>query len=226
MFYDRKAAALELAKALEKYRNRDVVVLGIPRGGVVMGYHVALSLQAEFSLLVARKLGHPLNPEYAIGAIAEDGTVYLTPSAHDEVSSGEISAAIAVEKKEMERRLHVLRNDDPLPVLKNRVVILVDDGIATGATIMAAIKMCRNKEAAKIVVAAPVSGTDLVAQLQKEVDEIIILKILEPFHSVSQVYLTFPQIEDEEAIALLENWKLVSKSYRKPPVSPQVIDEP
>ena len=226
MFYDRKDAALQLAKALEKYRNTGAVILGIPRGGAVIGYYVALHLNAEFSLLVARKLGHPMNPEYAIGAIAEDGTVHLNPSASYEVSREEIDDVIEEEKKEIQRRIRELRKGEPLPVLQDRVVILVDDGIATGATMFAAIKMCKNQGAKKIVVAAPVSGLRMFAQLQDEVEEVVILKASESFHAVSQVYLSFPQVEDEEAVALLENWKVLSHSVRNPPASPQIIDEP
>lgn len=226
MFYDRKEAALQLSKALEKYRNMDVVVLGIPRGGAVLGYYIALHLHADFSLLVARKLGHPRNPEYAIGAIAEDGTVYLNPAAQNEISREQLDAAIAAQQAVMEKRIHTLRNDLSLPDVKNRVVILVDDGIATGATIIAAIRMCKNKSAAKIVVAAPVSDLELVSLLQNEADEVIILKTPEPFHAVSQAYLSFPQVEDDEVVALLGNWKLLSKPFKKPPASQQVIDEP
>ncbi|HEY1022207.1 MAG TPA: phosphoribosyltransferase family protein [Flavisolibacter sp.] len=226
MFYDRKEAALLLAKALEKYRNMDVVVLGIPRGGAVMGYYVALHLHAEFSLLVAKKLGHPRNPEYAIGAIAEDGTVYLKPAVHSEVSPEQIDTVIAAQKKEMQRRIHALRNDLSVPEIKNRVVILVDDGIATGATMMAAIHMCKNKNAAKIVVAAPVADMEQVTLFQNEADEIIILNTPEPFYAVSQAYHSFPQVEDEEVVALLGNWKLLAKPSRNPLASQQVIDEP
>ena len=135
MFTDRTDGALQLATALEEYKNKNVVVLGIPRGGAVTAYYVAMHLNAEFSLLISRKLGHPYNPEYAVGAIAEDGTIHLNPYAMEEVGKEDIDQVVAEQKKEIERRIKVLRKGEPLPVLKNRIVIIVDDGIATGATV-------------------------------------------------------------------------------------------
>src|SRR5665647_1127494 len=125
MFTDRKDAALELAKALEKYKDKNAVVLGIPRGGAETAYYVALYLHAELSLLVSRKLGHPENPEYAFGAIAEDGSIYLNSSAKQELSEETINTVVDEQKKEIERRIKILRKGKPLPVLKGRTVILV-----------------------------------------------------------------------------------------------------
>ncbi|HSN09517.1 MAG TPA: phosphoribosyltransferase family protein, partial [Hanamia sp.] len=149
MFTDRKDAALKLAKALEKYKNKNAVVLGIPRGGAETAYYVALHLNAEFSLLVSRKLGHPANPEYAFGAIAEDGSIYLNPSSSGQLSDETIQEVVDEQKKEITRRITILRKGKPLPELKGRTVILVDDGIATGATIFAAIEMCKKRKAGK-----------------------------------------------------------------------------
>ena len=105
MFYDRKDAALQLAKALEKYKDKEVVVLGIPRGGAVTGYYVAVHLNAGFSLVISRKLGHPANPEYAFGAVAEDGTIHINKHAMQEVTQEEIDTAVAQQKKEIQRRI-------------------------------------------------------------------------------------------------------------------------
>lgn len=226
MFIDRKDAAQRLATALEKYRDKNAVVLGIPRGGAVTAYYVARHLNAEFSLLVARKLGHPNNPEYAVGAIAEDGTIHLNPTALYEVAKEDIESEVATQKKEIRRRIQLLRNGEPLPVLKNRIVILVDDGIATGATMFAAIKMCRNQGAGKIVVAAPIAGLKMAARLRDEVDEVVILEVSEFFHAVSQAYLSFGQVSDEEALALLERWKQEKWRGHRPSTAPQIIDEP
>ena len=110
-------------------------------------------------------------------------------------------------KKEIERRIQTLRKGDPLPVLKNRIVILVDDGIATGATIPAGIRMCKNQAASRIIVGAPMSGKKMASQLKNEVDDVVILEIPEGFHAVSQVYFSFDQVTDEEASELLEKWK-------------------
>ena len=207
MFYDRKDAALQLAKALEKYKDKEVVVLGIPRGGAVTGYYVAVHLNAGFSLVISRKLGHPANPEYAFGAVAEDGTIHLNKHAMQEVSQEEIDTAVAQQKKEIERRIMILRKGEPLPVIKNKIVLIVDDGIATGATIFAAIKMCRKKEAAKIVVAAPVSGWEIIEELKKDADEVVIPETPLFYHAVSQAYESFETVTDDEAMELLQKWK-------------------
>ncbi len=213
MFVNRKDAALKLAKALEKYRGINALVLGIPRGGAETAFYVARHLDADFSLLIARKLGHPDNPEYALGAITEDGTIYLNELALLDFSQATIDLAVAKQKKEIELRVKFLRKDKPLPELKGRTVILVDDGIATGATISAAINMCKKQNAGKIVIAAPVSGEEKKYELQKEVDEVVILETPPFFHAVSQVYETFDNLSDEEALAFMERWQKEKEAF-------------
>jgi putative phosphoribosyl transferase len=207
MFKNRKEAALQLASALEKYKGTNVLVLGIPRGGAETAFYIALHLHAEFSLLIARKLGHPHNPEYAAGAIAEDGSVYLNPDTRGELSQETIDELAAKQKQEIERRIEILRNGAPLPTLKDRTVILVDDGIATGATLYAAIAMCRKQGAARVVVAAPVSGPDKKEELRQQVDEVVILETPSFYHAVSQAYDTFYNLTDEEAKGFMERWQ-------------------
>jgi predicted phosphoribosyltransferase len=207
MFTDRKDAALQLAKALEKYKNKNAVVLGIPRGGAETAFYVALHLNAELSLLVSRKLGHPANPEYAFGAIAEDGSVYLSPSAKQELSEETINMVVDTQKKEIERRITILRKGKPLPELKGRTVILVDDGIATGATIFAAIEMCKNRNAGKIIVAAPVSGYEMEEKLAGKADEVVILEKPEDYYAVSQAYMSFYNLSDEDALKYMQRWE-------------------
>jgi predicted phosphoribosyltransferase len=204
MFADRKDAALQLAQALDHYKGKNALVLGIPRGGAETAYYVAQYLQAEFSLLISRKLGHPMNPEYAIGAIAEDGSIYISPYAKGDVSDETIHMVEEEQKKEIERRIKILRKGKALPELTGRTVILTDDGIATGATVFAAIEMCKKRHAGKIVVAAPVSGPDAEEQFRNKADEVVILEKPEFYHAVSQVYETFNQLSDEEAIEFLE----------------------
>jgi predicted phosphoribosyltransferase len=216
MFIDRKEAAVQLAKALEKYKDRQAVVLGIPRGGAVTGYYVASYLHAEFTLLISRKLGHPANPEYAIGAITEDGTIHMNKSAAWEASQEQIDRVILEQKREIQRRIRILRKGEPLPILKDKIVLLVDDGIATGATLYAAIEMCRKQQAAQIVVAAPVAGESVKKELEKVADEVIILETPAFYHAVSQVYEYFEQVSDEEAVALLERWKKDKLRLEKP----------
>lgn len=207
MFTDRKDAALQLANALEKYRDTNALVLGIPRGGAETAYYVARHLHAELSLLIARKLGHPHNPEYAVGALAEDGTVYLNPEVRGELSPETIEELTQKQRGEIERRIKMLRNGEPLPPLQNRTVILVDDGIATGATVYAAITMCKKGGAGHIVVAAPVSGKDKKRELLEEVDEVVILENPSFYHAVSQAYESFYNLTDEEAKDFLQRWQ-------------------
>ena len=206
MFTDRKDAALKLAKALEKYKDKNAVVLGIPRGGAETAYYVALYLNAELSLLVSRKLGHPGNPEYAFGAIAEDGSIYFNPAAKRELSEESIHAVVDEQKEEIERRIKILRKGKPLPVLKGRTVILVDDGIATGATILAAIELCKKRNAGKIIIAAPVSGYDMEDTLGKMADEVVILEKPADYYAVSQAYQSFYNLSDEDALEFMERW--------------------
>lgn len=226
MFTDRKEAAIELAKALEVYRNKNVIILGIPRGGAVIGYYVACYLDAEFSLLVSRKLGHPENPEFAVGAIAEDGTSYLSDFALKEVSRAQLDYALAVQKQEIKRRIKVLRNGEPLPPLKDRVIIIVDDGIATGATIFAAIKMCKKQHSAKIVIAAPVAAVGITDKLSKEADEVVILAAPGYIHAISQVYLSFVQVSDAEVMSIYQLWKREHSRLSTRQVEQQIVDEP
>lgn len=207
MFTDRKDAALQLAQALEQYRNTNALVLGIPRGGAETAFYVAQHLNAELSLLVSRKLGHPNNPEYAVGALAEDGSVYLNPDVRGELSEATIDELAQQQQEEIIRRIKILRDGKPLPPLKDRVVILVDDGIATGATLYAAIAMCKNGGAARIVVAAPVSGRDKKRELLAEVDEVVILETPSFYHAVSQAYESFYNLTDKEAKGFMERWQ-------------------
>lgn len=207
MFKDRKDAALQLAEALEKYNNTNALVLGIPRGGAETAYYVAKHLNLELSLLIARKLGHPYNPEYALGAIAEDGTIYLNEAGRLEIPRETMNELVAQQKKEIERRINILRKGKPLPSLKDRTVILVDDGIATGATLYAAIGMCQNQGADRIVVAAPIAAKTKKKELSRIADEVIILQTPDFYHAVSQGYESFFNLTDEQALAFMEKWE-------------------
>lgn len=207
MFADRKDAAIQLAHALEKYKGINALVLGIPRGGAETAYYVAMHLDAELSMLISRKLGHPDNPEYAFGAIAEDGSTYLSPYATRDLSEETIHSVEEAQKKEIERRIKTLRKGKALPELKGRTVILVDDGIATGATVFAAIEMCKKQSAGKIVVAAPVSAQDTKDRLAQKADEVVVLDVPEYYHAVSQVYESFYQLSDSDAMGFMERWE-------------------
>lgn len=203
MFADRKDAGRQLGHALNKYKGHDALVLAIPRGGVEVGYYVAEELGIPLSLVVVRKLPWPYNPESGFGAVAEDGSVYFIDRAESQLHAKHIEEILTAQKKEVKRRIEALRNDEPLPEITGKTVILVDDGIAMGSTMRAAIKLCHNKHAASIVVAAPVAGPDTAADMAKLVDDVVILEIPPFFRAVAEVYQNWYDVPDEEVIALL-----------------------
>lgn len=207
MFANRKDAAIKLAHTLEKYKDQDVVVLGIPRGGAEIAYYVALHLHAMCSLIITRKLAYVENPEAAFGAIAEDGSLYLIEEASDSVSEEDINSAVEKERREIQRRIKLLRKGRALPDLTGKTVILVDDGIATGATLFAAISMCKKKHVGKLIVAAPISSQHMENELRKVADEVVILEKPFFFHAVGQGYRNFNNLTDEETIAFVDAWE-------------------
>jgi putative phosphoribosyl transferase len=207
MFEDRKDAGKKLAKRLAKYKGKNVLVLGIPRGGVEVAYEVAKYLNAELSILVSRKLPLPLNPEAGFGAITEDGSTLIQDNAYSWLSRDEIEKVIREQEQEVDRRIRVLRNAEPLPKIKGRTVILVDDGLAMGSTMKASISLCKNKGAGKIIVAAPVSGNSLAREIGDIVDEIVVLEMPPYFKAVAQVYANWHDVQDSEVIEILQRWK-------------------
>jgi putative phosphoribosyl transferase len=206
MFTDRKDGAEHLAKALSKYKNQHALVLGIPRGGIETAFYVAQALHADLGVLICRKLGAPSNPEAAIGALAEDGSLYLDPDYAYRLSDEELAGIVKEQQEEIRRRIAVYRQNKPLPDLKGRTVILVDDGIATGATLFAAVIMCRHQKAARIVLAAPVSSYQARLAFERQVDEVVILSTPVSYFAVSQAYYSFHNLTDREVLALLEAW--------------------
>lgn len=206
MFEDRQDAGKRLADALEEYRDKDVLVLAIPKGGVEVGYSVAHYLNAEFSILIARKLPFPGDQEAGFGAIAEDGSMFLVQDAGSWVSRPEIDRIIELQKDEINRRIVVLRGGRPLPTIKGRTVILVDDGIAMGSTIRTAIMLCQKAGAQKIVVAVPVTGEKTAREIRKLVDEIVVLVMPHPFYAVAQAYKNWYDVSDQEVIAIMGRW--------------------
>jgi predicted phosphoribosyltransferase len=207
MFRDRKDAGQKLARALEKYKDQDVLVLAIPRGGVEVGYQVAEYLNADFSLLVSRKLPYPHNPEAGFGALAEDGSTFIYRDAARQLSPRTIEAIIERQKQETERRVAVLREGRPLPEIAGRTAILVDDGIAMGSTMRVSIMLCQNRGAGKIVVAVPVSGERMAVEIEERVDEIVVLEQPRFFRAVAQVYENWYDVSDREVIEIIESWQ-------------------
>ncbi len=207
MFEDRKDAGKKLAKRLAKYKGKNVLVLGIPRGGVEVAYEVAEFLDTELSILVSRKLPFPFNPEAGFGAITEDGSTIIQDGAYSWLSREEIEKIIREQKQEMARRIRTLRKSKPLPKIKGRIVILVDDGLAMGSTMKASIRLCKNKEADKIIVAVPVSGESVGREIEGMVDEIVVLETPPFFQAVAQVYANWCDVQDSEVIEILDRWK-------------------
>jgi putative phosphoribosyl transferase len=207
MFKDRKDAGIQLGHALERYKNRNVLVLGIPRGGAEIAYYVAKHLNAELSVVVTRKLGYPSNPEAAFGAVAEDGSIYISDAAKQELTSEEMDEALMRQKEEIQRRIDTLRRGKPLPPLNGRTVIIADDGIATGATLFATIALCKKHKAARIVVASPIAGKRMETILQNLVDDYVILEIPPFYSAVSQGYEDFSNLTDDEALGFMDKWE-------------------
>ncbi|WP_292376282.1 phosphoribosyltransferase [Methanosarcina sp. UBA411] len=204
MFRNRKDAGEKLAKALEKYRAENPVILAIPRGGVEVGLQVAGKLNTDFSLIIARKLPFPNNPEAGFGAIAEDGSAFILENAHYWLPEETIERIKQQQIAEIERRIKALRGGNPLPELAERTVILIDDGIAMGSTMRAAIELCKNRKAGKIVVAVPVAGREVAEELQKKVDELVVLETPAYFRAVAQAYERWYDVSDEEVLDLLK----------------------
>ncbi len=205
-FHDRQDAGQRLAALLQRYRGESPLVLGLPRGGVPVAYEVALALRAPLDVVVARKIGAPRCPEYAIGAIAEGGAVFVEPGAVAETGIGEAELEAAAEREaaELARRVRLYRGDRPFPEVRGRTAILVDDGIATGRTARAAIRALREKRPRRLVLAAPVVAAQTVDELSAEVDELVYVDAPENFVAVGLWYERFGQTSDEEVVSLLE----------------------
>lgn len=208
-FADRIDAGRALAVLLSQYAGRDdVIVLGLPRGGVPVAAEVARALGAKLDVLVVRKLGAPGQPELAMGAIAAIGDrveviANDTVVAHLAISAADFTAAQQRELLELHRRRSAYRGTRASPVLRDRVVIIVDDGLATGSTMRAAIAAVRRQEPLQLVVGVPVGAADTCAALGRDVDAVVCVLTPDPFRAVHQGYLDFTQTTDSEVLALL-----------------------
>ena len=205
-YLDRTQAGRELGQALTGYARRgDVTVLALPRGGVPVAYEVALALQAPLDLFVVRKLGVPGHEEFAMGAIAGDGTRVLDQALVRSlgISNAAIERVMQAEQRELERREHAYRGDRARPGLRGRTVIVVDDGLATGSTMRAAVRALRHQAPAGIVVAVPVGAPDTCRMLRGEADDVVCPLSPSPLESVGQWYQDFSQTSDAEVSRLL-----------------------
>jgi predicted phosphoribosyltransferase len=206
LFADRVDAGRRLSKALKDYKEKNTIILAIPRGGVVVGFEVADALNVPLDVIIPRKIGAPGNPELAIGAVMEDGTIIMNEELTGflQVSEDYIKEESGSQRLEIERRLKFYRGDAPYPNLKDRVVVMVDDGIATGSTMKAAVASVRKKGARAVVIAVPVGPSSTVEELKREADHVICLQSPESFMAIGQFYENFNQTSDEEVIRLLK----------------------
>jgi putative phosphoribosyl transferase len=205
LFYDRTDAGRRLAKLLKRRIQGPCIVLAIPRGGVVVGYEVAKELGCPLDVVISRKVGAPAQPELAVGAVAEDGVVFVDEEIAGlvGVSRDYVERRAREELREVRRRAEEYRGGREMPDLSGKTVILVDDGLATGLTMMAAVHMARNKGAEKVVVAVPVSPPETVAKLRRHADEVICLETPTNFYAIGQFYDRFDQLTDEETNSIL-----------------------
>lgn len=214
MFKDRQNAGQKQAQSLQKYKNdKNAIILALPRGGVVNGFEIAKKLNLSLDLVVTRKIGAPLNEEYAIGAITETGQGIFNTEAIKSlnISQDYIDKEVAKEKKEAQRRLKTYRQDRPPLDLKGKTVIIADDGIATGSTMRAAIVSVKAQKPYRIIISVPVSSEDSLKIIAKEVDEVNCLDTPMLFGAVGQFYKTFEQTKDRQVIDLMEKAKNFGK---------------
>ncbi|RBL88349.1 phosphoribosyltransferase [Chitinophaga flava] len=199
-FIDRYDAAMQLADKLEKYKGETGVVLAVPRGGVPIGYYLAKHLDFALDLLMAKKIGHPLHEEYAIGAVGlEDAFI----DEKDNIPNEYLKAQIDLIRFELKERYKRFMNREEPVDISGKTAIVIDDGIATGRTILVTLRMLRNKHPKKLVVAVPVSSQEAAERIKREVDEFICLYMPVPFYAVGRFYENFRQIDDEEVMTLL-----------------------
>ncbi len=204
-FADRVEAGKKLASELKRYSG-NAVVLAIPRGGVVVGYEIAHELHVPMDIIVPRKIGAPQNPELAIGAVTEDGTIILDQQLIEylRVSESYIREETQRQQLEIKRRLTFYRKNITFPNLKDRNVIIVDDGIATGATIQAALSSIRKKNPKSVVIAVPVAPPSTINALKRQADHVVCLFTPTSFSAIGQFYRDFAQTSDDEVIKLLK----------------------
>ncbi len=206
LFRNRKEAGEKLAGALGEYKGRDVVVLGIPRGGVVVANEVAKALGAPLDIVVTRKIEAPGEPEYALGAVTQEGDVILDRQAAESLgaSPAYLDDQVRKKKEEVKERMQRLRGDAPYPELEGKVVIIVDDGIATGSSVSAAVMSVKKRKPKEVVVAVPVAPADAVEMLAGEGARVVCLETPGPFLAIGEFYGDFGQVEDLEVKRILD----------------------
>ena len=206
IFKNRKDAGIRLASKLLHYKDReDVLVLALPRGGVVVGFEIAKLLHCPLDIIIIRKIGFPGQPELAIGAVSETGKVVLNEdiiSTHG-VTTDYLEKEISTQKKKIARRVSLYRSGKSIPSLEGKIIILVDDGVATGATMKAAISTLKTEKLSRLIVALPVSSQEAEIEIKKMIDEWVCLETPGWFMAISNYYQDFTQVSDHEVRELL-----------------------
>lgn len=206
IFKNREEAGRRLVERLIQYRDDPTaIIIALPRGGVAVGYQLSLGLHLPLDVCITRKLGAPDNPEYALGAVAETGAIYLNPGslAAYGFSRADLHGVIHMQQQEIARRQGMYRQGRPMPTLTDHRVILVDDGIATGSTFFAAVQSIRQLKPRRLIGAIPVGPVDTVREARALVDELVVLTTPEPFCAVSHHYLEFAQVGDHDVVEYL-----------------------
>lgn len=204
LFKDRQEAGQKLARILEDFKNKDAIVLALPRGGVVVGVEISKALSLPLDVVVTRKIGSPESEEYAIGAIDIDGDGVWNEAELGDVNKEWLDKEIEKEKQEAQRRQNLYRQDRTPLNLKDKIAVIVDDGIATGLTMRAAIRYAKKIGAQKVVVATPMASQKVIDEIKEEANEVRVFETPSFFWAIGQFYENFPQVEDEEVINILK----------------------
>lgn len=205
VFRDRIDAGRKLAEALCGYRLDDVVIYALPRGGVVLGAVIARSLDAPLDLIIVRKVGHPYSAEYAIAAVAEDGHTVMNPDEVESIDRSWFEENVRLQQQEARRRRELYTQGCPPVSAAGKVAILVDDGLATGLTMFAAVQEVQHAAPKKIIVAVPVAPPQTVEKLRQVAGDVVALHVTPHFGSIGSFYARFDQVPDEEVIELLKS---------------------
>jgi putative phosphoribosyl transferase len=203
LFEDRSDAGQKLAEALQAYKGKDAVVYGIPRGGVIVANEIARSLEAPLDLVITRKIGHPLYPEYAIAAVGEGGQLSTNPRETEYVDKEWFEEEVRIQQEEAQRRRQLYMQDRKAFNAANKIAIIVDDGLATGLSMFAAIEDVRRRGPSRIIVAVPVAPTETVRKLSLVANEVVALYTPEDFRAIGGFYKRFDQVTDAEVVQAL-----------------------
>lgn len=205
-FRNREEAGRRLVDRLIQYREQaGALILALPRGGVAVGYQLSLGLHLPLDVFISRKLGAPDNSEYALGAVGETGTVYLNPDAVAAygLSRADIEDVVQRQQREIARRQALYRQGRHLPMLTDRIVLLVDDGIATGSTFFASVQAIKHLKPRRLIGAIPVGPVETIQEARRQVDELVVLATPEPFLAVGNHYIDFAQVSDQDVVEYL-----------------------